>query len=134
LAVRFGVVAFSDKDDALYQIKEFVIRFYELVLTRQPEVQGYKYWVGKLQKGDLSASDIAKNFFGSSEFTNKRYNNSSFIEITYLTLLGRRADDGGKAFWLEQLNYGKTREQMINGFIGSTEFRRIAEKYGIRLY
>jgi hypothetical protein len=133
LAGRFSVTDFSDDDNALYQIKQFVVRFYQKVLGRYAEVGGYNFWVDKLNSDAKSASEIARNFFFSDEFKNKGHNDSLFIDIAYQTLLNRNADQGGRDYWQGQLNSGMTRQELVNGFIGSTEFAGIASDYGIRV-
>jgi hypothetical protein len=133
LATRFSVTGFSDKDNALYQIKQFVVRFYEQVLQRNAEVGGYDFWAEQLLSGAQSAGDIARGFFFSAEFMNKNHDDLTFINIAYQTILNRTADQGGRDFWLSQLDSGLTPLDMINGFIGSQEFKALATSYGIRV-
>ena len=133
LAESFSVIAFNENDNALYQIKFFVVRFYQRCLQRNPEVGGYNYWTEKLHNKSLSASEIAINFFFSAEFINYQHNDNTFINITYQTLLNRNAEPAGKTYWLCQLASGLTRLEMINSFINSPEFAALAKSYGIRV-
>lgn len=133
LAERFSVTGFSQDDQTLYQRKQFVVRFYQKVLGREAEVEGYNFWVGQLSNGTLSAGDIARSFFFSNEFVNHDYDDGTFLDIAYQTILDRTPDQGGKDFWLGQVADGMTRLELINHFIVSAEFSRLADSYGVRV-
>ena len=49
---------------------------YKNVFDREPDQGGYDYWVGSLDKGEQSRSDVLLNFSISDE------NNDLFTEIT----------------------------------------------------
>jgi ELWxxDGT repeat protein len=132
LSQRFGVTAFSANDEAAYQVARFVLRFYTLVLNRQPDVNGFDYWNTFLNNGTKAGGDIAIGFFRSKEFTDRNTTNSQFVDICYQAFFARAAD-GGKQFWLNKLNTGeKKRLDVINGFIDSKEFINLAGRFGIR--
>ncbi len=133
LAESFSVAAFNESDKALYQIKQFVVRFYQLVLLRNPDENGYNYWTRQLYSGALSARAFAKGFFFSNEFISQNHEDNTFIDIAYQTILNRPADQDGKNYWLGKLAGGLTRLEMINAFIGSFEFKLLAESYGMRV-
>jgi hypothetical protein len=134
LANLYSVTAFSDSDQQLYLLKQFVIRFYEMVLSRNAEVDGYYNWVDQLVSDALGAGDIARAFFFSPEFTMKGYGDSEFLSIAYLTILNRAPDVAGLESWLNSLETGSlTRAEVLDGFIGSPEFSALAGEYGIRL-
>jgi hypothetical protein len=44
------------------------------------------------------------------------------VDSLYLKILGRPADSTGEAYWVSQLRGGATMEQIISGFLGSTEY------------
>ncbi len=134
LADSYMINAFDQSDMALYQIKLFVVRFYELVLQRNPEVSGYNYWTEQLFNGTKSASNITIGFFFSNEFISQNHNDNTFVNIAYQTILNRIPDENGRIYWLGRLASGLTRLQLINGFIGSQEFKNLADSYGIRVY
>ena len=54
------------------------------------------------------------------------------METAYQALFGRAADEGGKQGWLTALLEGQSREDVLNGFIGSAEFATLAASYGIK--
>ncbi len=58
----------------------------------------------------------------------------AFVRQQYLDFLGREPDDGGLAYWAEQINSGRmTRAQVIDAFMRSDEFGKTIAPI-IRLY
>ena len=54
-----------------------------------------------------------------------------FVDDLYQALLNRVADIAGKNFWLEVLNRGGSREDVLNGFVLSNEFGDLTANLGI---
>ena len=127
----FGVAALSAADESAYGIRAFVERFYTLVLGRQPDQGGFDNWVTALTNGSYAGGDIAKAFFLSAEYLNQNTTDSAFVETAYQAFFGRPADAAGKEGWLNVLAQGRSREYVLDGFIGSAEFAALAASYGI---
>lgn len=132
LSDSFGVTALNAADESAYGIRAFVERFYTLVLGRQPDRGGFDNWVTALTNGSYAGGDIAKAFFLSAEYLNQNTSNDAFVDTCYQAFFGRAADSAGKEGWLKLLAQGQSREQVLNGFIGSTEFAALAASYGIK--
>ena len=134
LSTSFSVTAFNDDDNTLYQIKSFVQRFYQLVLNRKPDEGGFNDWSTQLADpdGSRTGGDIARGFFLSPEFINQLTTDDEFLDISYQAFFDREADEGGKQNWINELNTGSTRLDVVNGFIGSQEFINLANRFGIR--
>jgi subtilisin-like proprotein convertase family protein len=132
LSDGFGVAAVSAADQSAYGIRAFTERFYALVLGRQPDQGGFDIWVSSLTAGVYSGGDIAKAFFLSPEYLNQDTSDSAFVETAYQAFFGRAADEGGKQGWLTALLEGQSREDVLNGFIGSAEFATLTASYGIK--
>jgi|GEM_PF-6445793 len=137
IAQSYGIDAYSDEattqNPNLTSLESFVERFYTVALNRDSDSSGLDYWSAALENGTLSADDIAKGFFLSTEFTNKNLSNDDFIDTAYETFFNREADSGGKSHWLTQLNGGLSRDDMLDGFIYSDEFEILADSYGIEV-
>ena len=56
---------------------------------------------------------------------------ADYVEDLYKSCLGRNSDPDGKAFWIQQLASGKTRDEVMAGFINSKEYSQICDVYGI---
>ena len=65
-----------------------------------------------------SLKQLAQGFANSSEFQQQYgpLDNTGFLETLYQNVLGRSPDDAGKAYWLEQLDAGTTRGEVLAGF------------------
>lgn len=131
LTSGYDTVAFSEADNALFQLKSFVQRFYQLVLGREPDKSGFNYWSSQLANGSETGGEIAIGFFQSSEFTERQTADSDFLEIVYRSFFNREADSAGKNYWVAELSRGASRLDVINGFVGSQEFFDLASSFGI---
>jgi hypothetical protein len=49
------------------------------------------------------------------------------------TILGREPDKAGLENWLNNMTWGDTRDDVLHGFLGSQEFKKLCEGYGIIL-
>ena len=115
-------------------VKEFVTRFYELCLSRDPDSAGLDGWVSALINGTQTGSDVANGFVFSSEFVSKNTTNEEYLKILYEAFFNRDQDQAGFDAWIAELNSGKDRRYVLNGFLGSQEFIKLCEDYGINPY
>ena len=132
LADSFGVTAFNEDNTSAYGIRAYVERLYNLVLLRQPDLDGFNQWVSELSNQLSSGGDIARGFFFSQEYANQGNSNYNFIETCYQALFGRDSDPDGKQTWMAVLESGGSRSDVLDGFIGSQEFAILTANYGIR--
>lgn len=109
----------------------FVERLYNVVLDRTCDDAGMAGWTIKLVNHEESGCSVAYGFVFSPEFLNRHTCNNCFVEILYNAFLGRASDEGGKVAWVNELDNGKPREEVFNGFAGSLEFAVICDSYGI---
>ena len=123
--------ATGKKPANITKVKAFVTRCYNVILGREPDAGGLDYWTTKLANGTLAASEIIDGFFNSIEFKGKGYSSSEKVEILYKAMLGRASDKAGKEHWMGILEAGNPIGVIINGFCGSTEFKKICNDYGI---
>jgi subtilisin-like proprotein convertase family protein len=102
-----------------------IIRFYDVALGRLPDMDGFSYWVGRLQAG-TAFSEIARAAINSPEFTS-RYgsglSNDAYVDVVYRNALGRSPDPEGTSYWAGRLDAGLTREDLLVGFAESVEKR-----------
>ena len=55
-----------------------------------------------------------------------------FVEILYRMLFDRASEPNGKKYWVDAINNGtKTRAEVVNDFIESTEWCNVCAEYGI---
>lgn len=102
-----------------------IFRLYGATLGRGPDPSGFLNWLGTLQEGRFDLETVAEGFVGSREFTNTygALDDSSFVELLYQNVLGRASDDGGRAFWLDELSNTASRAEVVLGFSNSREYQ-----------
>ena len=124
--INSGAVVPDCKRDINFERTYFVYRLYQNCLGRAPEETGLESWCGNLDEGG-TGSNIAYGFIFSNEYRGKNATNAEYVDMLYRTILGREADEAGRASWIVQLDSGYSREHVLNGFLFSTEFRRQCE-------
>ena len=131
-SVIVGSVNMQPADDSPRgKIEAFVKRCYQLILGRDADQGGLQGWSDALESNTATAAQIIDGFVRSAEFTNRNLSNADSVDILYQTMLGRAADEGGKAGWVEVLAQGNSYAAVINGFCGSAEFSALCNDYGI---
>ena len=118
-------------EEADRQVKNFVIRLYENVLGRMPDIGGLAGWIMALESESNTGAEAAHGFFFSEEFKNKNLSNSEYLDVLYTTILNRNSDEVGKASWNKLLEGGLSRTYVFHGFCESAEFSDLCASYGI---
>ena len=124
------------------QLNAFVERLYDKALDRSSDEGGKAYWKGCILNGkddqgreyDIRTV-ISKGFLNSQEYKNRDRNNAEFVLDCYAAFFDRNPvgtpDEPNYWNWVQQLNNGLSRQQLIeNGFGNSKEFRILIESYG----
>ena len=115
-------------------IADFVERLYTVALNRASEQQGKEYWINEITSGRKTGAECAHFFLiEAEEFKNRNLGTEDFVETLYCTFFGRASEPTGKAYWVGELKTGmKSRNDVINGFIDSTEWCNICASYGVK--
>lgn len=112
--------------------REYVATLYKKVLGRNASQDEINGWARNLSNGGMTAAQVAKGFYESQEYKNKRTTNAGYVDSLYQSLLGRNPDPSGRAYWISCLNNGWSRTQVLRGITGSDEFKnRCKNSYGI---
>jgi hypothetical protein len=100
----------------------FVTRFYEQVLSREPDPLGLAAFIAQIQQfGSVVPTVLA--FFHSEEFLARNTSDAEFLTICYRTFLNRDPDPAGFNFFLTALQAGQfTRDNLLDIFLDSQEF------------
>ena len=109
----------------------FASRLYTKCLGRDYDKAGLKAWGNLLHTRQIGGGEAAKGFFFSPEFVNKNLSDTEFVTRCYRTFLGREADTNGLNSWVQLLQTGSSREDILEGFIGSDEYGKLCISYGI---
>jgi hypothetical protein len=114
-AVNAGIFVQDDRTIA-------VARLYDAAFDRVPDLGGIAHWRGTLETGG-SLLALANAFVSSQEFQDRygALNNTQFIDQLYRFALNRSGDPGGVQNWVNHLNNGMGRAEVLNYFSESAE-------------
>ena len=112
-------------------VEDFVSRFYEVCLSRQPDETGIVKFSSDLKSGVKTGADIAKEIINSNEFKSRNLSNQDYLIVLYKAFFNREPDEQGFAIWLDGLNKGSSRNYILSGFVNSTEFVNLCRNYNI---
>ncbi len=113
------------------QVTAFVERFYTIILERPAEADGLADWTNRLIGKTATGADVAAGFINSGEFQKKKMTDEEYVTKLYRAFFDREPDKDGYNSWLRELKNGKTRDDVLRGFINSPEFNNLCKKYGI---
>ena len=108
---------------------QFVAKMYTEALGRHPDPGGWAGWLDAFARAGCSTettSDVARRFFTSGEFLSRGYDNPARVLALYRGALNREPDQGGFDHWTGQLDRAMTWPQLVDLFVGSAEFARLA--------
>ena len=122
----------SDSDGGKDPVNRFVHRFYKHCLDRDPDEIGLLGWVYDLKAKNKTGAHIARGFIFSREFIEKKTSDGIYLKILYKAFFDRDPDEAGKNGWMKAIEAGKSREQILDGFLFSEEFKKLSSQYGIK--
>ena len=114
-------------------LTSLITLIYTKALGSGYDVSGLNDWCNRILDKKWTVTDAATTgFFHSREFLDKNLSNAEYIKVLYRTFLGREYDIQGFYDWLGKLDSNKmTRDQVLQGFSNSPEFRKIMKEYGL---
>ena len=114
-------------------LTEFVARCYTKALGRNGDIAGIDSWCMQILTGAWTPRNVAADgFFHSDEFIAKNTTNAEYVSILYQTFLGRELDAPGYELWVGLLDRNEwTRDQVLDGFADSDEFKAILASFGL---
>jgi hypothetical protein len=95
---------------------------YQNVLGRAPDAGGLAYWVSELDLGHRTRGQLMLAFSESVEYMGVS-GSEVYVTMTYIGMLRRVPDPTGFAFWVDYLDPGNPGLALINGVLGSPEYR-----------
>ena len=129
--IQAGAITSCEARDINNGLTLFVSRMYTKALGRPYDVSGLNDWTNRYITGTAKVSDIAYGFIFSQEFLSKGLNDSDYVDTLYRTFFDREPDNGGKSDWLGKLKNGSSREDVLNGFLGSQECKNLIASFNI---
>jgi hypothetical protein len=102
--------------------EQYVDLVYQNVLGRAPDPEGRQYYLERLNDGRLTRGQMMVGFSESPEFQ-QIVQNEVYVTAVYVGMLRRAPDAGGMDFYVDAIEGGQPRNQIINGFMNSPEYR-----------
>ncbi len=114
--------------------EDFVERLYTVALGRASEPEGKEFWVKQVVEEGKTGADCARFFLlDADEFMKRNLSVEDFVETLYATFFDRESDAAGKKGWIDAISSGaKTRAEVVNDFIESTEWCDVCATYGVK--
>jgi hypothetical protein len=100
-----------------------VFRLYGATLGRSPDTIGLRNWADAIRGNSLTLFNAVDGFTSSAEFQMK-YGSpepTTFVKTLYANVLQREGEPSGVASWVEAMNRGMTKSQVVLGFSESAE-------------
>lgn len=109
--------------DELHEGHSRVLRLYWTFFDRRPDAGGALFWLDQYERCQ-TIQRIAAHFNASAEFTNTYgdLDDADFVDLVYRNTLDREPDDGGRTYWLDRLDRGLLRSELMVHFSFSREF------------
>ncbi|MCQ2482522.1 MAG: DUF4214 domain-containing protein [Clostridia bacterium] len=125
---------YSDATGRMYNDEEevggFVARLYRIALGREYETEGFLGWCDKLAEHEADGASVARGFILSDEFKAAEHTDEDYVNILYRVFFDREPDDYASD-WVDKLENGTSREEVLSGFIESPEWTNVCDSFGI---
>jgi len=121
-----GEVSILEEDSPTYKL---VSRFYKECYGNNPDEDTLNYWVTGIESGKASIDDMVREFILNEEFESKNLSNEEYINLLYKVLLNREADKKGFEYWLNKLNEGIDKDEILYDFLDSFEYKGLCRNY-----
>ncbi|MHC4685858.1 MAG: DUF4214 domain-containing protein [Planctomycetota bacterium] len=118
-------------DTAVRPEYTLVMDLYRGFLSRLPDDGGYNSWLGLMKDAQCTGPEavrdvtrqMAVGFLYSGEYQGRGSDNGEYITDLYDAILRRGAELAGYMAWVDVLNSGSTREDVLHSFVDSPEFQ-----------
>ncbi|MBT2801011.1 DUF4214 domain-containing protein [Halomonas sp. ISL-56] len=129
-ALDLEALGFNDRPSTAEEaMAAELVRLYTGVLGREPDEEGFDYWLEALA-GGRSLTSTAADFFASNEFLSDQAvpTTEALIDSLYEQVLARAPDDEGAAYWRAQLQKeGFGEGDLVLAFTNSDEYIQAAQ-------
>ena len=128
------IYATSRNQDALsvrrLVINNYIERLYNIGIGRTVDIPSRDQYANAIINGTMTPAQVAATILGSDECNAKNPDNKAFVTACYRALLDREPDTQGLNNWVNALNNGMTRAQLIQTFEAQTNFTNLCAYYG----
>jgi len=111
-----------------------IVKYYNDILDRGPESGGAEAWEAEISRIvslgiDIKEGFIAvgKSFFNSAEYLSRGKTDTAYVTDLYQAFLNRTPSQAELDSWLNYLTQGVSRNEVLNFFVFSAEFKSYME-------
>lgn len=110
-----------------------IYALFDQVLEREADPSGLAFWSNRIRTGRLTYENLVVTLAISNEaWTQAGATPEGYTDFVYERVLGRPADPSGRAFWIDRLERGTSRDRFVRSFLRSTERSRNLVKASFR--
>ena len=114
---------------------DFVEALYQQVLGRAADADGKAFWLNALANG-TSRDELKANFLAAAKANNEDLtafdtSNQQFLSDVYSALLNRSVDNSGLEHWMNLLNNGTSRAEVVANIIEAINANKASDDYAI---
>lgn len=111
----------------------FITMLYNNILNRAPDKEGLNGWVKALGNKKITANQIVEDYIFSNEFNNKliNFSNKEYIYFLFKSLLYKIPDDATLSNYLNELNNGRTKKDILYEVLNSKEWEKICILFNV---
>ena len=114
---------------------DFVEALYQQVLGRAADADGKAFWLNTLANG-TSRDELKANFLAAAKANNEDLtafdtSNQQFLSDVYSALLNRSVDNSGLEHWMNLLNNGTSRAEVVAKIIDAISSNKDSDDYAI---
>ena len=114
---------------------DFVEALYQQVLGRAADADGKAFWLNALANG-TSRDELKANFLAAAKANNEDLtafydNNQKFLSDVYSALLNRGVDNSGLETWMNLLQNGTSRAEVVAKIIEAINSNQASDDYAI---
>ena len=106
-------------------------RCYRVAFGRDPDEDGFRFYVIRLQEGYDDAKGCAVDFMLEDEMQPKVRKDEAYVRMLYRLFLDREGTPAEVQSQVWELAQGRTRDELLARFSESPEFASLAARYGI---
>ncbi|MBP5180912.1 MAG: DUF4214 domain-containing protein [Clostridiales bacterium] len=112
-------------------VNNFVERLYPQAFGRSFDVAGRDAYVNGIINGTYTGTDVITMMFTSPECTSRNLSNEAFVTALYRAFFDRDPDTAGRTNWVNALNNGMTRAELVQTFAATTDWADLCNFYMI---
>jgi len=111
-------------------VNNFVERLYPIALGRTADIASRDMYTNAILNGTMTPDQVAATILGSAECNNKLTDNKAFVTACYQAFFDRQPDTQGLNNWVNALNNGMTRAELVSTFEAQTSWTNLCAYYG----